>query len=73
MVDIPTSKTVMPAKKAKRRWIDREQFHVARLRAGLDVVAAADMLDVTERTIECDWLKARMVLSQWLADDERVV
>lgn len=51
MVDISTGKTVMPAKKAKRRWIDREQFHVARRRAGLDVVATADMLAVTERTI----------------------
>lgn len=51
MVDIPTGQTAMPAKKTKHRWIDREQFHVARLRAGLDVVAAADMLAVTERTI----------------------
>lgn len=51
MVDLPTCKAAMPAKKAKRRWIDREQFHVARRRAGLDVVAAADMLAVTERTI----------------------
>lgn len=51
MVDISTGQTAMPAKKAKRRWVDREQFHVARRRAGLDVVAAADMLAVTERTI----------------------
>lgn len=51
MVDLHTCKAAMPAKKAQRRWIDREQFHVARRRAGLDVVAAADMLAVTERTI----------------------
>ncbi|MDZ4099488.1 MAG: VC1465 family Xer recombination activation factor [Methylophilaceae bacterium] len=41
----------MPTKKTKRKWVDREAFYVARRRAGLTPVKAAEMLDVTERTI----------------------
>jgi transcriptional regulator with XRE-family HTH domain len=51
MVDLSTCEAVMQPKKNHRRWVDREQFYVARHRAGLDVVSAADMLGVNERTI----------------------
>lgn len=53
MVDLSTGKTAMPAKKRKkaRRHYDREDFYVARRRAGLTQQAAAEMLDVTLRTI----------------------
>ena len=51
MVDLSTGKAVMPTKKTKRKWIDRDEFYVARCRAGLTTVKAAAMLDVTERTI----------------------
>jgi len=44
----------MPANKipAKRRYINPDDFHIARRRAGLDRLAAAEMLDVDERTIK---------------------
>ena len=51
MVDLPACKTVMSAKKTKRKWIDGEDFYVARRRAGLTPGQAADMLQVTTRTM----------------------
>src|SRR5690606_484923 len=40
-----------------------------RVFAGLSHAEIGALLDVTERTIERDWRKARMVLSQLLVDD----
>lgn len=51
MVDLSPCQAVMPTKKTKRKWVDRDAFYVARRRAGLTTVQAAEMLDVTERTI----------------------
>ncbi len=42
----------MPTKKTKRKWVDSEDFYVARRRAGLTPGQAADMLQVTKRTIQ---------------------
>ena len=51
MVDLSTCKTAMRTKKTKRRWNDPEIFYVARHRAGLDVAQAAQMLNVTTKTL----------------------
>ena len=51
MVDLSTCKTTMRTKKTKRRWNDPEIFYVARRRAGLDVAQAAQMLNVTTKTL----------------------
>lgn len=51
MVDLSASKTTMRTKKTKRRWNDPEIFYVARHRAGLDVAQAAQMLNVTTKTL----------------------
>jgi RNA polymerase sigma factor (TIGR02999 family) len=37
-----------------------------RLFAGLSAVDIAPLLDLTERTVQRDWLKARALLAQWL-------
>jgi transcriptional regulator with XRE-family HTH domain len=50
-VDLPSGKADMRTKKTKRKWVDRDEFYIARCRAGLTTVKAAEMLDVTERTI----------------------
>jgi transcriptional regulator with XRE-family HTH domain len=36
---------------SRRKWVDPEDFHMMRRRAGLAIPAAASLLDVTERTI----------------------
>lgn len=41
----------MRTKKTKRRWNDPEIFYVARHRAGLDIAQAAQMLNVTAKTL----------------------
>ncbi len=41
----------MPTKKIKRKWVDGEDFYVARRRAGLTPGQTADMLQVTTRTV----------------------
>ena len=51
MVDLPACKTVMRTQKIKRQWLDREEFYLARRRAGLTPSQAADMLQVTTRTL----------------------
>lgn len=51
MVDLPTCKIAMRTQKIKRKWIDGEDFYLARHRAGLTVAQAADMLNVTTRTL----------------------
>jgi DNA-binding XRE family transcriptional regulator len=45
-------------KKKPQRWIDPEKFRIARLRAGLKQGQAADMLDVTVKTLR-NWEDAR--------------
>lgn len=51
MVDLPASQAVMPTQKTKRQWVDGEDFYVARRRAGLTPGQAAEMLQVTTRTL----------------------
>lgn len=54
MVDLPTGKTAMRNKKrrkARSKYIEPDDFHLARRRAGLTVQAAAEELDVDVRTI----------------------
>jgi DNA-binding transcriptional regulator YiaG len=61
MVDLSTCETAVRVSKAKSkptRWIDPEKFRIARLRAGLKQVQAADMLDVSVKTLR-NWEESR--------------
>lgn len=51
MVDLSACKAAMRNKKKSAKYIDPESFYIARRRAGLTMVQAAEMLDVTTRTL----------------------
>ncbi len=54
MVDLPTCKTAMRTKSKARKYIEPDAFHLARRRAGLTMMQAADLLEVDIRTV-CNW------------------
>lgn len=51
MVDLPTCETAMRNKSKARKYIDPEGFYIARRRAGLSMMQAAELLEVDIRTI----------------------